>query len=152
MNDNYQNSHEKKRTKVVHHDSQKEPHQNTQWLIPSIRVRLISNKIPKYHLQKGVVQDVIRTVESNSSGPKATLLMDNGQILDKVPERYLETALPKTGGYVILLEGQDDIRWKKGRLLERSSMNGRCFIQLEEDLEVVNISMDSVAEWCGHIE
>ena len=43
----------------------------------------------------------------------------------------------------------DDVRWKKGRLLERSST--KCLIQLEEDLEVVNVSLDNVAEWCGDL-
>lgn len=143
----YHNSYDRKRTKLDHLDSQKAK-QYLHWLIPSIRVRLISNKMPKYHLQKGVVQDVLRATDSkSSSGPKAILLMDDGQVLDKVPERYLETALPKTGGNVIILEGVNDVRWKKGRLMERLSTN--CLIQLEEDLEVVEVSLDNVAEWCG---
>ncbi len=123
-----------------------ESHQQQQhlnWLIPNIRVRLISKKIPAYYLQKGVVQDVTRTSQSS---PKAVLLMDNGQVIDKVPERYLETALPKTGGNVIVLEGKH--HWKKGRLLERSNDGGYGVIQFTEDLEVVNISLDSIAEWC----
>ena len=104
---------------------------------------MISKKIPAYYLQKGVVQDVTRTSQSS---PKAVLLMDNGQVIDKVPERYLETALPKTGGKVIVLEGKH--HWKKGRLLERSR-DGYGVIQFSEDLEVVNsISLDSIAEWC----
>ncbi len=148
----YPISHRTKQSKQGHqtYDTQKSQ-QHLYWLIPNIRVRLISKKLPKYHLQKGVVQDVILTsTQSSSSGsPKAILLMDNdGQVLDKVPERYLETALPKTGGNVIILEGKEI--WKKGRLLERSSK--RCIIQLEEDLEVVNVSLDSVAEWCGRLE
>ena len=121
-------------------DSQIQQHLN--WLIPNIRVRLISKKIPAYYLQKGVVQDVTRTSQSS---PKAVLLMDNGQVIDKVPERYLETALPKTGGKVVVLEGKH--HWKKGRLLERSR-DGYGVIQFTEDLEVVNISLDSIAEWC----
>lgn len=145
----YHNSFDRKRTKLDHLDSQKAT-QYLHWLIPSIRVRLISNKMPKYHLHKGVVQDVLRATGSkSSSGPKAILLMDDGQVLDKVPERYLETALPKTGGNVIILEGEDDVRWKKGRLLERSST--KCLIQLEEDLEVVKVLLDNVAEWCGDL-
>ena len=149
VGEQYHNSFDRKRTKMDHLDSQKAK-QYLHWLIPSIRVRLISNKMPKYHLQKGVVQDVLRATDSkSSSGPKAILLMDDGQVLDKVPERYLETALPKTGGNVIILEGVDDVRWKKGRLLERSST--KCLIQLEEDLEVVNVSLDNVAEWCGDL-
>lgn len=151
--DEYPSSHHRKQTIQGHptHGSQN-THQQLHWLIPNIRVRLISKKLPKYHLQKGVVQDVLRTTthQSSSGGPQAILLMDNGQVLDKVPERYLETALPKTGGNVVILEGKEI--WKKGRLLERSSKDGRCVIQLEEDLEVVNVSLDCVAEWCGHLE
>lgn len=126
--------------------------QDLHWLIPNIRVRLISKKIPKYYLQKGVVQDVHLSSSRDSGGggnPKAILLMDNGQVLDKVPERYLETALPQPGGNVIILEGKENLRWKMGRLLERSSKDGRGIIQLEEDLDVVNVSLDSIAEWCG---
>ncbi|KAL7498373.1 hypothetical protein ACHAWT_006332 [Skeletonema menzelii] len=136
--------HESQR-KSSSHKSQSSDNQNQQhlnWLIPNIRVRLISKKIPAYYLQKGVVQDVTRTSQSS---PKAVLLMDNGQVIDKVPERYLETALPRTGGKVIVLEGKH--HWKKGRLLERSR-DGYGVIQFTEDLEVVNISLDSIAEWC----
>jgi hypothetical protein len=45
-----------------------------------------------------------------------------------------------------VLEGKH--QWKKGRLLERSSDDGYGVIQFTEDLEVVNISLDSIAEWC----
>lgn len=151
VDEKYQSSHHSKRTKQSH-PTPALKNSPIHWLIPNIRVRLISKKIPKYHLQKGVVQDVLRTTtqQSSSGGPKAILLMDNGQVLDKVPERYLETALPKSGGNVIILEGKEI--WKKGRLLERSSKDGMCIIQLEDDLEVVNVSLDSVAEWCGCLE
>lgn len=148
---------EEQRKRSKHHDSQhSSPHnhhqQHLHWLIPHIRVRLISKKIPKYYLQKGIIQDVMQPTQSSSSssGPKAVILMDNGQVLDKVPERYLETALPKAGGHVIILESKDESHhWKKGRLLEKSSKDGYGIIQLEEDLEVVKVSLDGIAEWCG---
>jgi len=124
-------------------DSQKQqPQQHLNWLIPNIRVRIVSKKIPAYYLQKGVVQDVTRTSQSST---KAVLLMDNGQVIDKVPEKYLETALPKAGGNIIVLEGSH--HWKKGKLLERSSEAG--VIQFAEDLEVVTVSLDSIAEYCN---
>ena len=104
----------------------------------------MSKKIPAYYLQKGVVQDVTRTSQSST---KAVLLMDNGQVIDKVPERYLETALPKAGGNIIVLEGNH--QWKKGKLLERSSEGGYGVIQFAEDLEVVTVSLDSIAEYCN---
>lgn len=107
-------------------------------------MRIVSKKIPAYYLQKGVVQDVTRTSQSST---KAVLLMDNGQVIDKVPERYLETALPKAGGNIIVLEGNH--HWKKGKLLERSSEGGYGVIQFAEDLEVVTVSLDSIAEYCN---
>jgi len=128
-------------------DRQKHHEEHINWLLPNIRVRLISKKLQKYHLQKGVVQDVIR---QHGKSPVAVILMDNGRVIDNIPERYLETALPKTGGNVIVLEGKQ--RWKKGRLLERSSVEGVGVVQLSEDLEVVKISLDSVAEWCGPLD
>lgn len=133
------------------HSSSSQNQQQLHWLIPNIRVRLISKKMPKFYLRKGVVQDVLRSSsrDHGDGAPKATLLMDSGQVLDKVPERYLETALPKTGGNVIILEGTEHVRWKMGRLLERSSKDGHGIIQLEEDLDVVKVSLDSIAEWCG---
>jgi len=79
--------------------------------------------------------------------------MDGGQVVDGVPERYLETALPKTGGHVVILESPDgDTRWKRGRLLERDSGSGSGVVQLLDDLEVVTVSLDSIAEWCGRID
>lgn len=128
-------------------DSQKQQPQqhHFNWLIPNIRVRIVSKKIPAYYLQKGVVQDVTRTSQSST---KAVLLMDNGQVIDKVPERYLETALPKAGGNIIVLEGNSH-HWKKGKLLERSSEGGYGVIQFAEDLEVVTVSLDSIAEYCN---
>eukprot|EP00804_Cyclotella_cryptica_P015527 CCRYP_003567-RA/>CCRYP_003567-RA protein AED:0.31 eAED:-0.12 QI:0/0/0/1/1/1/2/0/195 len=122
-------------------DNQHQQHLN--WLLPNIRVRY-----PRQHLQKGIVQDVIPSSKSNN--PNAVILMNNQEVLDNIPERYLETALPKTGGNVIVLEGCH--RWKKGRLLERSSERSRGIIQLFEDLEVVEVSLDRVAEWCGPLD
>jgi len=59
---------------------------------------------------------------------------------------------------VVVLEGEH--RWKKGRLLEQhSSKDGDHgsssswgIVQLEEDLEFVKVSLDSVAEWCGRLD
>lgn len=149
VKEEYSSSHHRQYPKDSRSSNQNQ--QQLHWLTPNIRVRLISKKIPKYYLQKGVVQDVLRSSsrDHGDGAPKATLLMDSGQVLDKVPERYLETALPKTGGNVIILEGTEAVRWKLGRLLDRSSKDGQATIQLEDDLDVVRVSLDSIAEWCG---
>jgi hypothetical protein len=76
--------------------------------------------------------------------------MSDGQILDRVPERYLETALPKVGGNAIILTGSH--RLCKGKLLERNSDSGQGVVQVFEDMNVVKLSLDDMAEWCGPLD
>jgi G patch domain and KOW motifs-containing protein len=113
------------------------------WLIPNIRVRIVSRKYGSQHYkEKGVVIDVTRTGE-------ATLKMDHGQVLHAV-ERHLETALPKVGGYICILAGNH--RLSKGKLIERDSKANRGSVQIFEDLSIVTTSLDDMAEWCGPLD
>jgi hypothetical protein len=115
----------------------------TTWVIPNIRVRVVTAKLGKSHYkEKGVVVDVTHK-------GTATLKMDNGQVL-QVPERYLETALPKIGGNTICLTGEH--RLAKGRLLERDSRAGKGSIQIFEDMNVATLSLDDLAEWVGPLD
>jgi len=129
---------EKKRQRSESEDAQ-------HWLIPNIRVRVVTKKLSsRQYKQKGLVLDVTH------GGAYATLQMSDGQILDRVPERYLETALPKVGGNAIVLTGTH--RLQKGKLLERSSETGKGVIQVFEDMNVVKLSLDDMAEWCGPLD
>jgi hypothetical protein len=115
----------------------------TSWLIPNIRVRVISSKYGgSVYKEKGVVVDVTRK-------GVATLKMSNGQVIN-VAERHLETALPKAGGNSIILSG--DQRHSKGRLLERDSKKNRGVVQVFEDMSVITTSLDDMAEWCGPLD
>jgi G patch domain/KOW motif-containing protein len=116
---------------------------NPPWVIPNIRVRVITEKLGRrYYKEKAIVIDVT---------PKgATLEMANGSVLDRVPERYLETALPKQGGKAVVLVGNH--RFAKGRLLERDSRRSTGVIQVFEDMNVLTLSMDDMAEWCGPLD
>jgi hypothetical protein len=115
------------------------------WLLTNIRVRVVTEKLGRRHYkQKGVVLDV------TDGGGKATLQMAEGQVLDRVAERYLETALPKIGGNAVVLAGKH--KFAKGRLLERDSKAGRGIIQVFEDMNVLTLSLDDLAEWCGPLD
>jgi G patch domain/KOW motif-containing protein len=115
------------------------------WLIPNIRVRVVTKKLSsRQYKQKGLVLDVTHR------GAYATLQMSDGQILDRVPERYLETALPKVGGNAIILTGSH--RLCKGKLLERNSDSGQGVVQVFEDMNVVKLSLDDMAEWCRPLD
>ena len=114
------------------------------WLIPNIRVRVITKRLgSNQYKEKGVVIDVTH------SGV-ATLQMSNGQLLDRVPERYLETALPKIGGNAVVLAGKG--KFAKGKLLERDSKAGKGVIQVFDDMSVLRLSLDDMAEWVGHLD
>lgn len=136
----------KRRRDEEESSSKRSRHDNappTTWVIPSIRVRVVTAKLGKSHYkEKGVVVDVTHK-------GTATLKMDNGQVL-QVPERYLETALPKIGGNAICLTG--DHRLAKGRLLERDSRAGKGIIQIFEDMNVATLSLDDLAEWVGPLD
>ena len=86
----------------------------------------------------------------------ATLRMDqtegngNSVVLEHVPERYLETALPKVGGNAIVLTGTS--KWVKGRLLERNSKASKGAVQVFEDMSILTLSLDDLAEWCGPLD
>jgi G patch domain/KOW motif-containing protein len=121
------------------HFSSSEKKRPSTWLIPSIRVRVITSKYGRSHdKKKGIVVDV--TVKG------ATLKMENGNILQDIPERYLETALPKMGGNAVILVGEH--RFAKGRLLERDTRANKGAIQLFEDMNIVTTVLDDMAEWC----
>ncbi|KAG7340840.1 G-patch domain containing protein [Nitzschia inconspicua] len=114
------------------------------WLIPSIRVRVVSRKYgDRHYKQKGTVVDVVRK-------GMATLSMDDGRQVITVAERHLETALPKVGGNTCILAGQH--RLAKGRLLERDSKANKGAVQLFEDMSIVTTSLDDMAEWCGPLD
>jgi len=119
------------------------------WLIPNIRVRVISEKLGRRHYkEKGVVVDVTpagATLEMSSSSSSSS---SQAVVLDHVPERYLETALPKVGGRVIALAGPH--KWTKGRLLERDARKG--VIQVDHDMNVHTLPLDDLAEWCGPLD
>jgi hypothetical protein len=116
------------------------------WLTTNIRVRVVTKKIAKgrQFKEKGIVLDVLKR------GAEATIQMANGEILERVPERYLETALPKIGGNAIILTGPN--KSEKGKLLERHSDKGRGVLQLFEDMNVVTLSLDDIAEFCGALD
>ena len=114
------------------------------WVIPNIRVRVVTENLGrKYFKEKGIVVDV------TSKG--ATLRLDrSGTVLDRVQENYLETALPKPGGKAIVLAGRN--KYAKGKLLERNSKSGKGAIQIFEDMNVLTLSLDDLAEYVGSLD
>lgn len=136
----------KSNKKKNHCEKDKSSTNEKHWLIPNIRVRIVTKKVARgrQYLQKGVIMDVLQ------GGSEAVIQMTDGELLEKVPERYLETALPKVGGKAIILSGPN--KYSKGKLLERNSDTCRGIIQVFEDMNVVTVSLDDMAEFCGLLD
>ena len=119
-------------------DEHKKPHES--WLMNSIRVRIVRERWEKYHLKKAVIYDVPQI-------GIADVRLEDGKRLDGVKEAYMQTALPKAGGQVLVLRGEH--RGSKGKLLQRNKKTEKAVVQLYDDSEIVTVSMEDVAEFCG---
>uniref|UniRef100_A0A7S3XXF9 Uncharacterized protein n=1 Tax=Heterosigma akashiwo TaxID=2829 RepID=A0A7S3XXF9_HETAK len=111
------------------------------WLAEHIRVRVVSEDLAggRFFRQKGVVLEV-------PAQGRADLRMDSGARLENVRERHLETALPKAaGGRVLVLRGAR--RFERGALLARDLGAEVASVQLEDDMDVVQLPLDDIAEF-----
>lgn len=131
------------------------------WVIPNIRVRIVTEKLGRrYYKEKGIVVDVTRNAgvtlklnNHNSSSSSNTNTTTPAVVLDRIPERYLETALPKIGGNVIVVNPRHTNKYAKGQLIERDSKNKNYgIVQLYEDMDCIRLPLDDIAEWCGPLD
>ena len=90
------------------------------------------------------------TLKLNSSSHSATSAV---VVLDRIPERYLETALPKVGGNVIVVNQQHSNHYAKGKYIERDAKNKNYgIVQLYDDMNCIRLPLDDIAEWCGPLD
>ena len=85
---------------------------------------------------------------SNSHFPALSLFLStythtSVKIVEGIKEEYLETVLPPIGGLCTVLSGT--YRGQSAVLIEKRKEEGLAFIQLEDDLEGVLLSMDHIA-------
>ena len=134
---------EEKRKQKKHKKKKKEERRREpkSWLLPGIRVRVISKSFKGgvYYTKKGVVTCITDPergmCEVEMSSPKA--------VLENVRQRDLETALPKPGGIAVVVLGE--YRGRDGKVLKRK--NNRVKLQFRDDLSVHKFSFDEVAEY-----
>ena len=115
------------------------------WLIPNIRVRINHQNVgahgSKYYAMKGIVKDVVQ--------PKVcTLLMDvDGAIINDVKQEWLNSALPKKTGRVMVLSGKR--KFKCGQMLLRDKKQKLVHVKLDSYDQVKRFTYDEVAEFLG---
>ena len=100
--------------------------------------------------EKGVVNDILPDEEEvGGSGVVCTLVMAVGNsTVSGVKEKWLSTALPKKGGRIMVVKGQN--RGSVGVLLKRDKKRERATVQLDEgqDGETLVVGYDDVSEIC----
>ena len=121
--------------------SKRERREDPSWVLADIRVRVVSKSFEggRLYLKKASVADV--------TAPRECVieLSETGEVLSRVPQRALETALPKRGGRVVVLAGER--RGQRGKLLDKKGE--AASVQLAEDLAVQNFRLDDIAEYTG---
>jgi G patch domain/KOW motif-containing protein len=113
------------------------------WLTPHVRVRVVSQRLAggAHYLKKGTVVDVL------SPGVCMLQLDDGGGLLDTVPQRCLETLLPKRAGRVAVVAGR--YRGQRAKMLSRDSAGGTANVQLHADFSMHTLPLDAIAEYVG---
>ena len=112
------------------------------WLTPRVRVRVVSQRLNggAQYLKKGVILDVVTPTE-------CTIQLDEGgKLVDSVPQRALETVLPKQKGAPLLVVA-GRFRGQHATLVGKDSGAGTAHVCLEVDLSVVTLQLDEVAEF-----
>ncbi|TXG54577.1 hypothetical protein EZV62_019833 [Acer yangbiense] len=155
--------HQDKDTKVKHHESEKQQRvdkrtrdsekrekregndrkERVSWLRSHVRVRIISKELKRgrLYLKKGEVVDVV--------GPNTCDISidESGELVQGVDQDLLETALPKRGGPVLVLNGRH--KGVYGNLVERDLDRETGVVRDADSHELLNVKLEQIAEYIG---
>ncbi|XP_023928265.2 protein MOS2 [Quercus suber] len=113
------------------------------WLKSHIRVRIISKDLKggRLYLKKGEVVDVV--------GPRmCDVSMDESrELIQGVSQDFLETALPRRGGPVLVLYGKHEGVF--GNLVSKDLEQETAVVQDGNNHDHVNVRLDQIAEYIG---
>ncbi|KAI3716736.1 hypothetical protein L1987_67826 [Smallanthus sonchifolius] len=113
------------------------------WLNSHIRVRIISKELNggRLYLKKGEIVDVV--------GPNTCdISMDNSrELIQGVDQEFLETALPRRGGPVLVLYGRH--KGVYGSLQEKDMDNETAVVRDADTHALINVKLEQIAEYVG---
>ncbi|KZV31709.1 hypothetical protein F511_00513 [Dorcoceras hygrometricum] len=125
------------------HEDKKMVNDRVNWLRSHIRVRIVSKDFRggRLFLKKGVVVDVV------GPGMCDVYLDESRELIQGVEQEFLETALPRRGGPVLVLCGRH--KGVYGSLLERDSEKETGLVRDVNTHEMLNVRLDEIAEYTG---
>nr|XP_043610288.1 protein MOS2-like [Erigeron canadensis] len=113
------------------------------WLNSRIRVRIISKELKggRLYLQKGEIVDVVGPTTCDIS-------MDTSrEIVQGVDQEFLETALPRRGGPVLVLYGRH--KGVYGSLQDKDMDNETAVVRDADTHALLNVKLEQIAEYVG---
>lgn len=119
--------------------NKKEEKQYNTWMRRGIIVRIVSKSFKSgiYYRERVKIIDVI--------DDKHCDVLFEGKVLEGVKERMIETALPKAGGYVMVLCGRNSGRI--GILKSRNSKKNEAVVEFRDDKSSRSYDFEDVAEY-----
>jgi len=113
------------------------------WLTSHIRVRVISRDLKggRLYLKKGEVLDVVGPTTCDVS------MDESREIVQGVSQDFLETAIPKRGGPVLVLAGK--YKGAFGSLVERDLDREMAIVRDADTHELLNVKLEQIAEYIG---
>jgi G patch domain/KOW motif-containing protein len=144
--DGHHHHHHHKDSSSKQQPQQQPAKQEPLWVAPLIRVRLLDKKASggALYLKKAVVVDV-------HPGGVCDLRVEGSGQLVTLPQRQLETVVPKeAGASVLVVAGKH--RGRRGRVLQSSTSKGAVAVQLSGDMVVVQMVLDDVAQYMGSLD
>ncbi|ESW25063.1 hypothetical protein PHAVU_003G004000 [Phaseolus vulgaris] len=118
-------------------------HRKVSWLTSHIRVRVISRDLKGglLYLKKGEVLDVVGPTTCDVS------MDESREIVQGVSQDFLETAIPKRGGPVLVLAGK--YKGVFGSLVERDLDREMAIVRDADTHELLNVKLEQIAEYMG---
>eukprot|EP00111_Clytia_hemisphaerica_P009452 TCONS_00027729-protein len=115
------------------------------WIVPGIRVRIISQsyKNGRYYNKKVKVLDV-------TTKDRCDCETDEKRLLEDIRQKDLETLIPKNkGAYVCMVAGK--YKGKFGKLLDRNKRDSTADIQLTSNKRITTLSYDDICEYVDRL-
>lgn len=124
-------------------EKEKEGKKQVSWLTSHIRVRVISEDLKggRLYLKKGKVLDVVGPTTCDIS------MDDSKEIIQGVSQDFLETALPRRGGPVLVLYGKH--RGVYGNLVDRDLDKEIGVVRDADTHSLVKVPLEQIAEFIG---
>ena len=127
-----------KKTKLTS-DQGKYMRKELKWVIPNIKVRIISRKRleGKYYNTKAMVNDICDRYSFS-------VVTCDGLVFNDFEEKDLETIIPSLNEDVIILNG--DYKGEEAKLLSRDKKKDKVLVQAYTDMSIVSLRQDDITE------